>query len=142
MTITDDDLERYRHDPVAFISECLVDPETNLAFELYTAQVEFLRGALTLTDDGRLPVPQLLYGAPKKSGKTALAAMAMIYVILVLAGRYGEGYCVANDLEQAQGRVFQAIERIIKASPMLRHSAKVTGKKIEFSTGGNRSHCI
>ncbi len=135
MTITDDDLERYRHDPVAFISECLVDPETNLAFELYTAQVEFLRAALTLTDDGRLPAPELLYGAPKKSGKTALAAMAMIYVILVLAGRYGEGYCVANDLEQAQGHVFQAIERIIKASPMLRHSAKVTGKKIEFSTG-------
>ena len=133
MTITDDDLGRYRHDPVAFITECLVDPETGQPFVLYPAQVAFLRAALTLTDDGRLPAPELVYGAPKKSGKTALAAMAMIYVILVLAGRYGEGYVVANDLEQAQGRVFLAIERIIKASPMLRGSAKVTGKKIEFS---------
>jgi phage terminase large subunit-like protein len=130
-----EDLDRYRHDPVAFITECLVDPETNQPFELYPAQVEFLRAALTLTDDGRLPAPELLFGAPKKSGKTAMAAMCMVYVILVLAGRHGEGYVVANDLEQAQGRVFDAICKIIRASPMLRHSAVVTGKKITFSTG-------
>ena len=31
-----------------------------------------------------------------------------------------------HDLEQAQGRVFQAIARIIAASPLLRKAAKVT----------------
>ena len=135
MSTTDvDDLDRYRHDPVAFISLCLVDPETNRPFELYPAQVDFLRAALTLTDDGRLPAPELLYGAPKKSGKTALAAMAMIYVILVLVGRSGEGYCVANDLEQAQARIRRHLQ-IVRASPMLRHSATITGKRITFSTG-------
>ncbi len=130
------DLERYAHDPVAFITEVLVDPETNEPFVLYPAQVDFLRAALTLTDDGRLPAPEIVFGAPKKSGKTAMAAMCMLYVILVLAGPYGEGYVVANDLEQAQGRVFDAISKIIKASPMLRGTAKPTGKKIEFTSTG------
>jgi len=26
--------------------------------------------------------------------------------VLLFGGKYAEGYCVANDLEQAQGRVF------------------------------------
>ncbi len=130
-----EDLDRYRRDPVAFITECLVDPETNQPFQLYRAQIAFLRAALTIGDDGRLPAPELLYGAPKKSGKTALGAMCMIYVVVVLAGRHGEGYVVANDLEQAQGRVFDAICKIVRASPMLRHSATITGKRITFSTG-------
>ncbi len=131
-----DDLERYRRDPVAFITECLVDPETGQPFVLYPAQVAFLRAALTIGDAGRLPAPELLYGAPKKSGNTALGAMAMLYVIVVLAGPYGEGYVVANDLEQAQGRVFDAICKIIRVSPMLAHSANITGKKITFDATG------
>ena len=130
------DLDRYAHDPVAFITEVLVDPETNAPFVLYPAQIDFLRAALTLTDDGRLPAPEIVFGAIKKSGKTALAAMCCLYVVLVLAGPYGEAYVVANDLEQAQGRVFTAIERIIKASPMLRGAARITGKKIEFTSTG------
>ena len=42
-----------------------------------------------------------------KSGKTTFCAMLVIYIIRVFAGRLGEAVCVANDLEQAQGRVFQ-----------------------------------
>ena len=49
---------------------------------------------------------------------------------------YAEAYCVANDFDQAQGRVFQAISRIIEASPLLRDSAKVTANKIEFPSTG------
>src|SRR5207237_5335659 len=96
------------------------------------AQERFLREALTLTSDGRLRYPELVFGAPKKSGKTALAAFVLLYVILVLGGRYAEGYCVANDFEQAAGRVFQAVARIIEASPLLRESATITGSKISF----------
>jgi hypothetical protein len=62
--------------------------------------------------------------------------MATIYVIVVLGGPYAEGYCAANDFEQSQGRVFQAIGRIIEASPLLRGSAKVTANKIEFPSTG------
>ena len=62
--------------------------------------------------------------------------MIAIYVAVVLAGPYGEVYCLANDYEQAATRVFQAAVRIIEASPLLRHSAKVTANRIEFRSTG------
>ncbi|HUN56707.1 MAG TPA: terminase large subunit [Candidatus Binataceae bacterium] len=125
----------WKTDPVAFILQVLIDPETGAPFELYPAEIEFLRAALTITPDGRLPYPELVFAAPKKSGKTGLAALMMLYVIVVLGGTYAEGYCAANDYDQAQGRVFQAVCRIIQASPLLRASAKITANRIEFSTG-------
>jgi phage terminase large subunit-like protein len=54
----------------------------------------------------------------------------------VLGGRFAEGYAVANDLEQAQSRVFQAVGRIIDASPLLRDAVKATGSKVEFLSTG------
>jgi hypothetical protein len=127
---------KWRADPVAFITEVLIDPETGRPFVLSPAQERFLREALTLTADGRLPYPELVFSAIKKSGKTATAAMAMLYVVIVLGGPYAEGYCAANDFDQAQGRVFQAIVRIIEASPLLRDSAKITANKVEFTSTG------
>jgi phage terminase large subunit-like protein len=129
-------IERWRADPVAFIEDVLIDPETDAPFVLSDAQRRFVRLAFKLAPDGRLLYPEQVFSAPKKSGKTGLAAMLMIYVILVLAGKFAEGYCVANDLEQAQGRVFQAIRRIIAASPALAETATVTNSKIEFDETG------
>jgi len=129
-------LAAWKKDPVRFITEVLIDPETGSRFVLYPAQERFLREALTLTPEGRLKFAEMIFSAPKKSGKTALAAMIVIYVIVCLGGPYAEGYCIANDFEQAQGRVFQAITRIIEASPMLRDSAKITANKIEFTSTG------
>jgi phage terminase large subunit-like protein len=62
--------------------------------------------------------------------------MAVLYLVIALGGPYAEGYCAANDFDQAQGRVFQAIARIIGASPLLRDSAKITTNKIEFPSTG------
>jgi hypothetical protein len=122
-------------DPIAFITEVLRNPETGRAFELYPRQEQFLRLALTPTAEGRLPFPELLFAAPKKSGKTGLAAMCQIYVVVALGGPYAEGYCVANDFEQAQGRVFQSVARIVETSPLLKRTAKLTSNRIEFSSG-------
>jgi phage terminase large subunit-like protein len=58
----------------------------------------------------------------------------VLYVIVVLGGLYGEGYCCANDYEQAQGRLFQAIARIIEKSPLLKGSAKIGSDRIEFTS--------
>jgi len=113
-----------------------MNPETGKPFELYPAQERFLREAFTLTPEGRLKFPEMIFSTPKKSGKTTLAAMIVIYVIVCLGGPLAEAYCVANDFDQAQGRVFQAITRIIEASPMLRNSAKITASKIEFTSTG------
>jgi phage terminase large subunit-like protein len=130
-------IARWKCDPVAFIREVLINPESGQPFELYPEQETFIRLAFTLTPDGRLPFAELVFSAPKKSGKTAMLAMLMIYVIVCTGGPYAEGYCVANDFEQASSRVFQAITRIIQASPLLKHSAKITGNKIEFKSTGS-----
>jgi phage terminase large subunit-like protein len=124
-------------DPVQFVADVLVDPETSRPFTLYDAQRRFLREAFRLARDGRLLYPELVYSAPKKSGKTATAAMAMLYAVCVLGGRFAEGYCCANDLEQSSSRVFQAAARIVGASPILARDAKIGATKIEFTKTGS-----
>ena len=143
MTTTDDGaLLRWRADPVAFIEEVLRDPETGRPFKLYGAEKRFLRKALKVTRAGRLPFPELLFSAPKKSGKTAFAAMITIYVIVVLGGRFAEAYCVANDLEQAQGRVFAAIVRIVEASPFFEGDVKRDGAEDHVRAHGCDHHGV
>ena len=115
MSETTKTLARWKRDPVAFITEVLRNPETGAAFDLYPAQVEFFHRAFTLTGERRLPYPEIIFSAPKKSGKTALAAMCAVYAALVLGGPFAEVYCLSNDFEQSQGRVFQAAARIIQA---------------------------
>jgi len=130
------ELQRWREDPVAF-AERLIDPESGKPFRLYSAQRRFLREAARRRPDGRLLYPLLIFSAPKKSGKTTLNAMWQLYVILVLAGRYGEGECYANDAEQAQGRVFLMIARIVEATPWLASEAHITQNRIEFEATGS-----
>lgn len=130
-------VDRWRSDPVAFITDVLRDPQTGRPFALYPAQVEFVRRAFTLRPDGSLPYPELIFSAPKKSGKTGLAAMLAIYVAIVIGGRLAEVYCLSNDYEQSVGRVFEAARRIVEASPLLRDSAKVTADRIEFTSTGS-----
>ncbi len=132
-----DNVARWQTDPAGFIEAVLVDPETGEPFVLTRAERRFLRHAFKLTRDGRLRYPELVFSGPKKSGKTTFAAMIQIYVVLVLGGRYAEGTCVANDFEQAQGRTFQAIRRIVESSPLLAPPiATITAAKVEFPATG------
>jgi phage terminase large subunit-like protein len=137
MTIAPAKLDRWRADPVRFVAEALHDPETGLPFQTFSQQDQFLRAALTLTEDGRLPYPELVFSAPKKSGKTALAAIAMLYVVIVLGGRFAEGYAVANDLDQAVGRVFAACCRMVECSPIFAGEATITARRITFPELGS-----
>jgi hypothetical protein len=130
-------LVRWRADPVAFIDEVLRDPDTGRPFKLLDAEITFLRHAFVLDRNGRLRYPELVYAAPKKSGKTTFAAIVLVYVVVVLAGRGGEAYCCANDLEQSQGRVFAAVVRIVEASPLLAQAARILASRIEFADLGN-----
>jgi len=125
-------LDRWRANPIAFIEEVLHDPETGKPFVLLDAERDFLLYAFQTDDDGRLRYPELIFGAPKKSGKTGFAALIVLTMILLFGGRFAEGYALANDLEQASSRVFQAIKRIVEASPLLMREAKITADKIVF----------
>src|SRR5262249_37359760 len=111
-------LDRWRREPTRFIAEVVRDPETGKPFELLPAERAFLDHAYLTDDSGRLLYPEQLYSAPKKSGKTAFAALHVLTTTLIYGGPFAEGYAAANDLEQAQGRVFQALRRIVEVSPL------------------------
>lgn len=123
-------------DPVRFVESVLIDPETEKPFRLYTEQKEFLRRGLALTPEGKMQFTELCFSAGKKSGKTGLAAMIVIYTAVVLAGQGGEVNLLANDLEQSTSRVFRAVVSILQASPLLRDSADVTANRIVFRSTG------
>jgi Phage Terminase len=133
-------LDDWRSDPLRFIETVLYNPgdddaplnEAPKPFVLLPAERDFLKHAFQLAADGHLLYPEQVYAAPKKSGKTAFAALHMLTTVLLFGGRFAEGYALANDYEQAVSRVFQAIRRIVEVSPLLRRTAKVTAGKIIF----------
>lgn len=128
----------WRADPIAFIRDFCRDPESGQPFQLYPAQEGFLREALTVGPDGRLPYGELIYSCPKKSGKTMTAAWVALYVSIVLGGAYSEVIVCANDFEQATSRVYQAISRLLDPRRSRQSKlAKISANKIELpSTGG------
>jgi phage terminase large subunit-like protein len=125
-------LARWRAEPVLFIEQVLINPETGQPFELFDAERQFFAHAWCTDDAGRLLYPEQVFGAPKKTGKTAIAAMHLLTTTILFGGRFAEGYALANDLEQAQGRVFQAVRRICEASPLLRVEGRITQQRVEF----------
>jgi Terminase large subunit, ATPase domain len=141
-TLTTSALARWRADPCGFIETHLINPETGKAFVLLDAEREFLKHALTIDTDGRLKYPELIYGAVKKSGKSGFAALFVITVLLLFGGRHAEAYVAANDLEQAQSRVFEMCRRIVEASPLLRQAAKITADRITFPATGATITCL
>src|SRR5580693_6105093 len=129
-------LDRWRREPAAFITEVMRDPETGRPFDLLPAEMRFLDHCFRTNDAGRLCYPEQVYSAPKKSGKTGFGALLALTTTLVHGGPFAEGYCVANDFDQAQGRVFQAARRITEASPLLRRETRVFANRIEFPATG------
>jgi phage terminase large subunit-like protein len=125
-------LKRWQSSPIEFIETVLHDPESGAPFVLLPAERDFLAHAFQTDDDGRLLYPELVFGAPKKSGKTGFAALFVLTMVLLFGEHFAEGYALANDFEQAQSRVFQAIRRIVEASPLLMREAKITADKITF----------
>ena len=123
-------LARWRANPIGFIQQVLINPETNKPFILLEAERAFLTYAFAIGPDGRLLYPEQVYACPKKSGKTTFAAIYVLTIILLYGGAYPEAICAANDYEQSVGRVFAAIRRIIECSPLLRDEVKITTDKI------------
>src|SRR5215472_7732099 len=93
-------VQEYRANPVRFIAETSIDPETGAPFQLLPAEVVFLDHAFRTDAGGRLIYPEQVFSAPKKSGKTGFAALFTLTMCLIFGGQYAEGYAIANDLEQ------------------------------------------
>lgn len=129
-------LERWQRNPINFIDEVLRNPKTGRPFELLDAQKLFFAHCWQTGDDGRLLYPEQCIGWIKKTGKTATSAMHGLVTTLVFGGKYAEGYCISNDFEQAQGRVFTAIKQICEASPLLKRECESLQSRITFPQTG------
>jgi hypothetical protein len=96
------------------------------------AERRFLAHAFQLGDDRRLLYPEQVYSCLKKSGKTTFAAIHALTTTLLFGGGYPEATICANDLDQARGRVFEMMKRIVECSPLLLAEARITQARIEF----------
>jgi len=52
---------------------------------------------------------------------------------VLFGARNAEAYCCANDYDQAAGRVFEMIKRIVEATDFLKAEAKITADRIIFT---------
>ena len=101
----------YATDPAAFIDRFLRYNEQGKSWTLSPYQRRILALVLPFDDRRRLTLRLLLWSEPKKSGKTALAAALAIWWA---STRGGDVTCLANDFDQAQGRVFATIVALLK----------------------------
>jgi hypothetical protein len=127
-------LARYPTDPVAFIDDCLPLNERGQPWRLQPHQRAVLARAFAFDKAGRLPYDTIVYSAPKKSGKTTINAALTVWWAYTQESP-NELLVIANDLEQAQGRVFASLVRLIQGNPALARSATITAKAIELSNG-------
>jgi hypothetical protein len=131
-TLTPAHLAKWRKNPTRFIQEVMIDPETDKPYKLLPAERTFLRFAFKTDRRGKLVYPEQVYACPKKSGKTAFAAMYVLTTTLLFGGAYPEATLAANDFDQALGRVFEAVKKIVECSPLLRVEARITANTITF----------
>ena len=131
-TFTSASLDYWRSNPIAFIEQCLVNPETGVPFELLPAERQFLEHSFQLGDNGKLKYSEWVYSCPKKSGKTTFEALVVLTMTLLYGGAFPESFILANSLEQKRGRVFEICIRIVQASPLLRDEAQITAETIRF----------
>src|SRR5438128_1345850 len=104
---TSDAIARWRRDPIEFIEHLCFDPEHGAPFKLYPEQKVYLRHAFERMPDRHLRYTELVFSGGKKSGKSTLAALIVIYVAVALAGVGGEINLASNDFEQSKDRIFK-----------------------------------
>ncbi len=80
--------------------------------QLAEYQKRVLREALRRDGDGKLIYSTVVWSEPKKSGKTAIAAAAGLYMASQTPA--ANIYCLANDGKQSADRIFNAMARCIE----------------------------
>ena len=98
-----------------FHIEDRADPKTGAPLgpgpiQLAEHQRRIVRAALERDAQGRFRWTTVVWSAPKKSGKTRIAAMVAAWLAQT-AGRYSEVYCLANDGKQSADRVLAAVKK-------------------------------
>lgn len=121
-------------DIVRFIEDLAIDEKGEL-IKLEDHQKRILRHVTEFNENGKLPYTTIVYSCPKKSGKTAIAAVFQTWWAFTVQPP-DEIINAANDFDQSVGRVFKAAKGFIKRNPILRNEAVSIGRKeIELQNG-------
>ncbi len=91
-------------------------------------------------ETGAFDFETVMYSCIKKSGKTALAAAVGAWYAEEVGGPGTEIYCVANDLDSAEGRVMRDIKyhfekRTENKDPFLNNK---TGREMRYTAGNTK----
>ena len=125
--VSQETLERLRLDPALFADTFLPNNEKGRPWRLSRHQrrvlVHMFKRAYRLR----------VWGEMKKSGKTFLAAVLLIWWAFTHANT--EIIVAANDFEQAQSRVFQTAVGLIRHNPDITKLVKVQAGKLVFFNG-------
>jgi phage terminase large subunit-like protein len=122
-----------RDDPVAWMERHFVIEDTEKPIILAPHQKAILSYALKRDEDGRLPFTTIIWSAPKKSGKTAIAGAVTRWAAETW-GRYGEILCVGNDAEQAKERAFKASRISIELTEGYNPATQMLGNRWHILT--------
>src|SRR5262245_61992737 len=127
------DFARYSNDPVAFIDAFIGLNEKGKPWRLAQHQRRVLALAFRRGSLDELRFRLVLWGEPKKSGKTFLAAVILIW--WAITNPDTEIIVVANDFEQAVGRVFHTAVKLCKLNQALAASVTIRSTDIRVSDG-------
>lgn len=119
-------------DPVEFIQHELVIPETGEPLVMMPEQITVLRAMSHRTND-EFDYSTWLYSAPKKSGKTTIAAGVALWQALRVPD--GQIYIIGNDQRQADNRMMQAIRYAIDHNPRLKKHCRIVRYTIYLDNG-------
>lgn len=120
-------------DLVRFISEEMVIPETGQPLILHPEQAAVLRAMSHKSDGENYDYSMWLYSAPKKSGKTTVAAGVALWQAIQVPD--GQVYIIGNDLKQADNRMMEAIRYAITHNPRFKNRARIVRNTIFLDNG-------
>jgi hypothetical protein len=115
-------------DVIDWIQSEFIIPETHGPMPLAPYQQVFLREAHRRDADGKFVYDLVLWSDIKKSIKSCIAAAVILF--RALHTEYGSFHVIANDLKQADSRVFYYIRRALELNPKLAARATIKNYKI------------
>ena len=126
-------VERLRLDPALFADTFLRNNEKGKSWRLSRHQRRVLARAFRRGRRGELRFRLVLWSEPKKSGKTFLAAMLLLW--WAFTNSHTEIIVAANDLDQSVSRVFETAVALVKHNPALARLVTVRAEKLLFTNG-------
>jgi len=125
--------QRLRRDPAAFADTFLPYNEKGKPWRLSGHQRRVLAQAFRRGPGGDLLFRLVLWSEPKKSGKTFLAAVLVLW--WAFSNPDTEIIVAANDLEQSVSRVFKTAAALVKHNPGLLKLVAVRAAALRFTNG-------